>query len=284
MNITVFLNILLILLVELQVSSTTVVATKCSDGIVIATDSQSNKGVLISSRTSRKLFLLTSTTSICSVNADTGRGGTHFQQLYNELKETIDDHKSRFDCETSASAICKMTRNLIATKYNEAHVVIAGYEDNRPRSNDIVSSTEQQQQPQLQYILTEVLPGGARVDQNTVAAGSGSTLIASLLDSDELSVRAPLCSQGGVEQKRLSSKTATVYTAAAVDVSALTAGVDNHSSSSRLYTVHEAVSRLKRCLSLASKLDPNTGGSKFTVWALSPSNSTGGSGRSSGSM
>jgi 20S proteasome alpha/beta subunit len=258
------------------VKATTVVAARCADGIVLAADSlKSDSGILIATRTAKKVFLLSPNTVICSVNSS-GQGSTHFQQLYNELRETLQEHEGRYESPLSTTAICKVARQLVATRFPDAHAVIAGYGKDVPVS---CTGDKRGAEGRVEYILSEILPGGTRMDQAVVAAGSGSTLITSLLDE--------ALSEGGVygigtenkvsAEEGVGRRPSVVTTAAGVgagagadpfcttisaeDSAATAAGVN--------LSVAEVAARLRRCLHQASRLDPHTGGDAFTVWVLS---------------
>lgn len=222
-----------------ETESSTLIATKCVDGIVLAADSLSAKGggsILISSRTSKKVFMLTESTAIGAVFSS-GSESVHFQRLYNELRETIRSHETSFESTLTVSAIVNVARQLVSHKYNEAHVVIAGWEGDKNLS-------KMAQVEGCNYVLSEILPGGTRIDQATVVAGSGSSLISNLLEE----------SLGQGEN----------------------VGIANDGSSGlpvlAELTVAEALPKLRRCLSLAAKLDPQTGGDKFSLWVLARHN------------
>lgn len=235
--------------------ATTVIAAKCSDGIVLAADSLSANGgggILISSRTSKKVFMLTQSTAICTV-ASSGNGAVHFQQLYNELRETIRSHQTSFESTLTSSAIINVARQLVNNKYNEAHVVIAGWEGGLgltkmdPESvskNLITIYPESVKMDSCNYVLSEILPGGSRIDQTTVIAGSGSSFISNLLE-ESLTHSDFEIKTGGVGGSGLSQLSVT-----------------------------EALPKLRKCLSLAAKLDPQTGGDKFSLWVLTRHNQT----------
>lgn len=220
------------------VSGTTIVAARCRNGIVLASDTQSSgNSVVISSRTVRKVFLLSKSTVLCAAS-DNPQGMTDFQQLYSELSSTIMNHKNAFDTTLSTTSIAKVARQLINQKYSRAHIVIAGW--------DSVSPVDETRSAGDDYLLCEILPGGTRIDQSTAVAGTGATLIASLLEDSLHSSNSDENGSQDVSKDNLR----TVF-----DYSPL--------------SVEQAIPKLKRCLSLAGKLDPQTGGSKFHMWVLS---------------
>lgn len=227
------------------VDSTTVVAAQCKDGIIVCADSLSApSGPLVATRRSKKVNLLTDATILCCVNS-AGLGATHFQQLYSELRDTIHEHSHRFENQLTTSSIAKITRGLIAAKYNEAHVVIAGYD----KLNTVDSCSPGESN--VKYVLSEVLPGGARIDQNIVAAGTGSALISSLLE-ESLRTSIPRNVMEG----------STVADSDRERVS-LTADVTTLS-------VQDTAAVLRSCIRQASRLDPQTGGDRYSLWVLSP--------------
>lgn len=229
-----------------ETDASTIIATKCRDGIVLAADSLSasgGSGILISSRTSKKVFILTQSTAICTVSSS-ANAAVHFQQLYHELRETIRSHQTSFESTLTSSAIINVARQLVCHKYNEAHVVIAGWEGASAASK---AAEQIPDTVECNYVLSEILPGGSRMDQNTVVAGTGATLISNLLD------------------ETLRQKDHTV--------SALHEAANGNvggpvSADTAQLSVAEALPKLRRCLSLAAKLDPQTGGDKFSLWVL----------------
>jgi 20S proteasome alpha/beta subunit len=246
------------------------------DGIVLAADSlKSDSGILVATRTAKKVFLLTPKTVICSVNSS-GQGSTHFQQLYDELRETIQEHESRFGSSLSTTALCKVARQLVATRYPEAHIVLAGYDDEAPVS---CTGSKLGTEGRVQYKLTEILQGGARMDQPVVAAGSGASVIASLLDealngagvqsiSKKVSAERKVTKQQlGVADHTFTTQEVKSSTDASFDPFCASSEDSNVMESVNL-SVSEVAARLRQCLRQASRLDPHTGGDAFTVWVL----------------
>jgi len=249
-------SVLFLLIYYVQVRATTIVAARCSNGIVLAADSQSTSGspVLISSRAVRKVFQLSKSTILCSAG-NLPKGDTDFQQLYSALRDTISAHESFFDSSLSTSAIAKVARQLIHSQFNSAHVVVAGWEDGRDDCN---------------YVLCEILPGGSKIDAPLVVAGTGSTLIASLLDDNlNPSVEQITASLGrkesGVDASLVPDATGIIHSPVTHHPSHILAANTPHSA----LTTEQTLPILKRSLALAAKLDPQTGGDKLSVWVLS---------------
>jgi 20S proteasome alpha/beta subunit len=251
---------LLICLVYLfvPVSMTTVVAARCKDGIVMCVDSLSaNNGPLIATRSSKKAYMLTDATVICCVNSG-GLGSTHFQQLYSELRDTVSEYRSRFEIQLPTSSIIKVARRLVAAQYNEAHIVIAGYDRTKPISKVYSTGDE------VNYMLSEILPGGAKIDQLVVAAGTGSTIISSLLEESlRTSKPHPLLANHGTKESR---DGAAAMTPVGDGVNDDCLSKDGNLNS---LSVEETAAVLRKCLRQASKLDPQTGGDRYTMWVLS---------------
>lgn len=250
-----FVSVLFLLIYYVQVRAMTIVAARCSNGIVLAADSQSTSGspVLISSRAVRKVFQLSKSTVLCSAG-NLPKGDTDFQQLYSALRDTISAHESFFDSSLSTSAIAKVARQLIHSQFNSAHVVVAGWEDRQDDCN---------------YVLCEILPGGSNIDAPLVVAGTGSTLITSLLEDNlNPSVEQITASlernESGVDAS-LVPDAAGIHTTLTPHPSHMLAANTPHSA----LTTEQMLPILKRSLALAAKLDPQTGGDKLGVWVLS---------------
>lgn len=233
-----FVVVALFLIVQfLIIDSTTVVAARCKDGVIVCADSLSaHSGPLIATRQSKKVYLLTDATLVCCVNS-AGLGATHFQQLYSELRDTIHEHSHRFDRDLTTCSIVKIARRLIADKYSEAHIVIAGYD----KTDSLVDRSGEVDK--VKYVLSEVLPGGSRIDQNIVAAGTGSVIISSLLED------------------HLSSKT---------KFSAGTLVPCGDEKLTNNLSVQDTAAALRTCIRQASRMDPQTGGDKYSLWVLRP--------------
>lgn len=262
---SLLLRALVCLIFSSIVSATTIIAARCKDGVVVCADSLSaTTGALIATRQSKKVFMLTSTTIMCCVSSN-GNGAIHFQRLYSNLRENIQEHKVRFDSQLSTSSIAKLARRMIATKYDEAHVVIAGYDE-------VKENVEY-----VDYVLTEILPGGARIEQEVVAAGTGSALVASLLDvslqkANSLSAKEGLTngtpSNRGFGQRGSNGDSNVGKDSRHTPDSSYTSSSSSGSSQLAHITVEDAAAALRQCVRQASQLDPQTGGDRYSMWVL----------------
>eukprot|EP01038_Epipyxis_sp_PR26KG_P010294 gene10294-13839_t len=169
---------------------TILVAVKCNDGIILSADSLSSPGGMIESRFAKRVFLLSKRTALCIVG-----GFENVYQLYEELKFKVDSHELIMQEELGTEAIAHYARILIYKKYQSAHVIIAGCEYNNmkclqlhhqtqdfiPNNShvlDKISKTIENDH----YSLHEILPGGTHLKQNVVTAGTGSVMVACLLE------------------------------------------------------------------------------------------------------
>lgn len=207
-------------------SATTIIAAKCCNGIVIAADTLSANSALIGNRLSRKLFLLTPSTVVCCAD-----GSSDFRSLYKQLRETVDVHESLYEEKLSTTSITRIARQLIHQRYRNAHIVIAGFD--KVSNKALSKSSTTKSTPKREYVLCEILPSGTAIHQNLITAGSGATLISSLLEET-------LC------------------------------GTNNNAEKDSLkeFTTSQGIGRVRRALTLASKLDPKTGGDSYDIWTL----------------
>jgi hypothetical protein len=135
----VLLCCLLFAFLPRSVDGSTVIAAKCTDGIVLMSDSVAgNTGgnPLISNRASKKMFRITANTLLCTPGGG-GLASKDFQRLYDELHKTIQNHRCRYGSSLSTSAIARMTRQLVNTKYTRAHVIIAGWDSDDIKPDDV---------------------------------------------------------------------------------------------------------------------------------------------------
>mmetsp|Transcript_3037 Transcript_3037/g.4734 ORF Transcript_3037/g.4734 Transcript_3037/m.4734 type:complete len:379 (+) Transcript_3037:88-1224(+) len=342
------------------VISTTIVAAKCADGIVIASDSQSSTGSMVSNRMSRKMFLLSPSTAICACdgngghNSDSneGRVGADFQCLYSDLHDIMVNYETNFGTTMSTSTVARVARQLMSRRYRRAHVIVAGWDENRrmkksaPQSEAFLSHTAEHlkfakkkvvnivringgvrnsvestaeytgertdtgqeasadvllQSMELddvdkymdeieevvevdaysddggevdndddlvEYVLCEILPGGSRVDQDVVVAGTGASLAASVLLQ-------PSASSSSSSSSTLPSSSSSTLLASSHSSSQSKhipqsiVGASHTGSTCTTRTVSQAIERVRRGLMLAANLDPFTGSDQLgTMWIL----------------
>lgn len=243
------------------VHGATIVAARCKNGIVLAADSLSTSGsnVVISSRSRKKVFMLTKSTLICSAS-NTPKGDTDFQYLYNKLKNTVSSHEAAFESSLSTSAVAKVARQLMTTpECSKAHIVIAGWGE-QPSPSTLMSDQNENCEDSCKYVLCEILPGGSRMDSPVVVAGSGSSLIATLVEENMQNT--PVESLTSSIDKRSDHPKLS-------DQSVLSSATSNVKLPFTQLTVAQVIPQLKQSLQLASRLDPQTGGDKFQIWYLS---------------
>ena len=94
-----------------------VIACRCSDGVIIGTDSLSVSGALVGNRVSECVFSLGESTVICCAS-----GQSDFQHLVSDLRAFI--RSCNGDVKTSS--IARFARRLVNQKYRNTHLIIAG--------------------------------------------------------------------------------------------------------------------------------------------------------------
>ena len=256
-----FLLVLFHLWSCILVHGATIVAAHCKNGIVLAADSLSTSGsnVVISSRSRKKVFMLTKSTLICSAS-NTPKGDTDFQHLYDKLKNTVSSHEAAFESSLSTSAVAKVARQLMTTpECSKAHIVIAGWDEQLSPST-LMSDQNENCDDSCKYVLCEILPGGSRMDSPVVVAGSGSSLIASLVEENMQNTPVENL-PSSIDERNSHPKLS--------DLGVLSSATYNVKLSFTQLTVEQGIPQIKQALQLASRLDPQTGGDKFQIWHLS---------------
>ena len=170
--------------------SSTIVISKCNDGIVIGADSLSvGSGSLVNSRVACHVHRLVGADTIVCCASSSG-GLSDFTHLLTELQRYVRSTRQNDVTNSvigtkrtnyiSTSALTRYARRLITHKYRKAHVVIAGA--------DYLSTGKKDDNggkiDGCQYSIHEIIPGGSHVQhKDFVVAGSGSDLVFALLHS-----------------------------------------------------------------------------------------------------
>ena len=166
-----------------QIWSSTIVISKCSDGIVIGADSLSvGSGSLVNSRVACHVHRLVGADTIVCCASPSG-GLSDFTHLLTELQRVVrstiqtDITNSVMGTKRtnyiSTSAMARYARRIVTHKYRKAHVVIAGA--------DYFSSSGKKDDG-CQYSIHEIVPGGSHIQhEDFVVAGTGSDLVFALL-------------------------------------------------------------------------------------------------------
>ncbi len=279
---------------------TTIAAVRCRDGIVIAADSISTANSYVAHKQLRKLFLLTPSTALCCVS----EGSADFGRLYDDLRETVKSHELECGQTLGTKAIAHYARKLMSSKYREAHVLIAG-SDMVPNRNNRVSSfsssikvqpatatsdnshaakrTEDTKSPLQshthkeveteEYMLCEILPSGSRVTGDILIAGSGSALITPLVEDMFASYEVESSADGGGESVHNTDRKKLDQPSNTQNDSARTTAVSKVETSTtpvrHRVPVQAATKLLRRALSMATRLDQRSGGSRHTMWVFS---------------
>jgi len=130
-------------------------------GVVIGTDGLDAQGPLVGNRHAEKVFRVNPLSLVCvaSYNADA-------HGLCKELRRVCSMHLASCDEVLGASSVAHMARQLVHERFPRAHVLIVGGECDHSAP----------------FTINEILPGGTRVEQDVAVAGSGSSIVVSLLN------------------------------------------------------------------------------------------------------
>ncbi len=196
--------------------ASTIVVSKCSDGIIIGSDSLSVSGPLIRNRVAQNVYDLDGADSVvCCCSSTTGQADFH--HLLTDLQRFVRSNHEDEDLviavgmgggngysgksrKVGASALARYARRLITKKYRKAHVIIAGADfsdEARVASAPtaataaaaLSSLTGEQTTPRATqrplgptYSIHEIVDGGSHVVHDDFAvAGSGADLVHALL-------------------------------------------------------------------------------------------------------
>jgi hypothetical protein len=125
----IYLLIFIFLSLIPVVFSTTVLAAKCSDGIVLIADRLSGEslGKSVVDRNAVKICILSDYTAIASVSNNLGE----FKRLYESLMKAVREHDYENDGQSvlRTMALSTYCRSLVYKKYPMNHVIICGYDD-----------------------------------------------------------------------------------------------------------------------------------------------------------
>ena len=187
--------------------ASTIVVSKCSDGIIIGSDSLAVSGPLIRNRVAQNVYDLDGADSVVCCCSSTS-GQSDFHHLLTDLRRLVrssyededlfmavgsgwDDGSGRKARKMSASALARYARRLVTKKYRKAHIIIAGADFNDATdagAGGASASMPLARGSPCQYSIHEIVDGGSHiVHADFVVAGTGSDLVhallANLLDS-----------------------------------------------------------------------------------------------------
>ena len=195
-----------------------IIACRCSDGIVIGSDSLSVSGILIGNRVSESVFKLGPNAVICCAD-----GLSDFHHLLLDLKSFIRNADISHGGSVKTSSIARYARRLVNQKYRKTHLIIAGSDgsdsdnygnitdtnsdgtlDNASveslltndeidimtknssntgaRAIETTDHTTKNTNLNDIYTVHEILCGGTLISQNNALAGSGSDCVITLMD------------------------------------------------------------------------------------------------------
>lgn len=240
------ITVLLLIFVGIQAN---IIATRCRDGIVIASDNapfvvKKNGATIRQIPNCRSIFALNDDTVVAIVE-----GSSKFHHLYQDLQRFVRQYRYESDleeetsttAEVDVSVIAKVARKLIANLYPREHIVIAGY------SNQLKS-----------YCLYEIVQQGSLFPCDFVVGGSGGQSAASLV-SELYPEPVEHTADGKVlnpfEKGWLSPKGRSL-----VDVP--------RKSHSLPVTVHSALPTIKKAMMIASFMNQRTSTGKTDLWIL----------------
>jgi 20S proteasome alpha/beta subunit len=175
------------------------------------------------------VFLIDKGTAICCAG-----GLNDFYGLYNELRDEIRKYSGFSKRALSVRSIAHVARRLIYSKYGSAHVIIAGVGADDIQDKDGDNDDDEDDEDMEgggEFFLCEILPGGTKVCEDIVLAGSGAPLVAPLVNG--LFSSQPM--QHQEVQQRL--------------------------------TVADSTERIRRALDAAKRLDSKSGG-ESAFWTL----------------
>lgn len=235
-----------------------IIAARCNDGIVIASDSTPyssgrSKSTLKPSSSAKTVIPLNNEITIAILD-----GSSKFHHLFRELQTFIREYQ--FDSSNDNDqkddldiySIAKYARRLIATKYPREHILLAGFS----RYHD-------------SHCLYEIMQQGSLIACDFAVGGSGGPIAQSLLDdlfrehnSDRISDSSqrnfdPFASMLPANNNKQKKKQ----------------GLAIGTSSSQLkLKVKDVLPTVQRAMRIATTLDQRSAPNKIDLWVLEDSN------------
>ena len=276
--------------------SNIVIACRCSDGIVIGSDSLSVSGTLIGNRVSESVFKLGPSTIICCAD-----GKSDFHHLLSDLRTFIRDADVFHGGAAKTTSIARYARRLVNQKYRKTHLIIAGsdgtdfvneVETVATKDDTIMSDTPPECTPNdnqkfghiagdsssscigtIQttvhikkkaslseiYSVHEILSGGTLISQNNALAGTGSDCVITLMDD-----LFPIF--GTKDNEGISG----IGGADGISPGRLISLNSKHADDTEIATLpsmQSSASRIRRVLRAAAGYDPRSG-SHLRVWTF----------------
>ena len=148
----------------LQMAQGTIIAAKCTDGILLGYDSLETMGgsTMVSQRYSQKVHRVNPTTFLC-FPTESVESHLLCKDLRTEARSS-----SRGYSVLSTKALSHCAHKLIQSKYQSTHAIIVGCEGT-------VSSSEPE------YRIFEILPGGTIMERDMAMAGTGADGLSMIL-------------------------------------------------------------------------------------------------------
>lgn len=269
--------LLLCTVLPLSIRSNIIVVSRCSDGVIIGSDSLSVSGALVGNRVSECVYRLGENTVICCAS-----GQSDFRHLLADLRSFIRSADSSHSGPVKTSSIARFARRLATQKYRNTHLIIAGSDgrdsardssdgDARDGGSTVGADTADGENSSADgarghgateaavnsdgniavidsnvsdediYSVHEVLSGGTLVSQSFALAGSGSDCVVTLMDD-----LFPSQGEGGDERGGGGGGTGTLTS---------------------LPSIESSVGRIRRVLRASVGFDPRTG-SHLRVWSF----------------
>jgi 20S proteasome alpha/beta subunit len=211
------------------VFSTCITVIKCTDGLVIGSDTQSSSGNFIGDRETNKIFRLNNNAVLCCVS-----GSSDFMSLFNRIHSDISLYETLYNQHFFVSDLATYCRRLIHLKYSSAHILLIGFD-------------EESKYPRIY----EIVSGGSLLELPYAVAGSASSSLYPLLTEllEEYKIR------NDSEEKQVNPSIIKWINENSTDLCS-----DKFNISSFI-----AFNIVYKILKVARTLDPKTGGN-FKLW------------------